>query len=78
MAHNMGEVLGGDSDINVIVWDRGHKEDWNHSWQSLGRDAWGSESLVGCYRASRTGAEYRIRSAVGGPGPCSPADWANG
>ena len=27
---NMGKVLGGGSSINVMVWARGHKNDWEH------------------------------------------------
>src|SRR5690606_20080097 len=27
---SMGKGLGGGSSINVMVWARGHKEDWNH------------------------------------------------
>lgn len=36
---SMGKVLGGGSSINVMVWARGHKSDWDYfaalSWNSL-------------------------------------------
>jgi choline dehydrogenase len=37
---NMGKVLGGGSSINVMVWARGHKNDWNHFAHEAGDAAW--------------------------------------
>jgi choline dehydrogenase-like flavoprotein len=37
----MGKVLGGGSSINVMVWSRGHKKDWDH----FAAEAGGSSNL---------------------------------
>ena len=37
---NMGKVLGGGSSINVMLWARGHRSDWNHFAAEAGDDAW--------------------------------------
>src|SRR3984885_9653506 len=37
---NMGKVLGGGSSINVMVWARGHKGDWDHFAEEAGDSAW--------------------------------------
>jgi choline dehydrogenase len=47
---NMGKVLGGGSSINVMVWARGHKNDWEHFAAEAGDAAWGYESILGVYR----------------------------
>lgn len=69
LALNMGKVLGGGSGINVMVWARGHKEDWNHFAAESGDDAWGYESVLGYYRRIEDwqGAPDTIRRGVGGP-----------
>jgi choline dehydrogenase len=38
---NMGKVLGGGSSINVMVWARGHQNDWEHFAQEADDEAWG-------------------------------------
>ena len=38
---NMGKVLGGGSSINVMVWARGHRNDWQHFAAEAGDMAWG-------------------------------------
>lgn len=69
LALNMGKVLGGGSGINVMVWARGHKEDWNHFAAESGDDAWGYESVLGYYRRIEDwrGAPDPHRRGVGGP-----------
>lgn len=47
---NMGKVLGGGSSINVMVWARGHKNDWELFADASGDPAWGYESVLGIYR----------------------------
>lgn len=66
---SMGKGLGGGSSINVMVWARGHKEDWNHFAAEAGDDAWGYESVLGYYRRIEDwrGAPDPVRRGVGGP-----------
>lgn len=47
---NMGKVLGGSSSINVMVWARGHKGDWDHFADEAGDSAWNYESVLEIYR----------------------------
>src|SRR6516225_10212761 len=37
---NMGKVLGGGSSINVMIWARGHKNDWDYFASEAGDPAW--------------------------------------
>ena len=75
---SMGKGLGGGSSINVMVWARGHKEDWNHFAAEAGDDAWGYQSILGYYRRIENwqGAPDPTRRGVGGPAyvaqPTSP------
>jgi choline dehydrogenase len=46
----MGKVLGGGSSINVMVWARGHKSDWDFFASEAGDPAWGYESALEIYR----------------------------
>jgi choline dehydrogenase len=58
---NMGKVLGGGSSINVMVWARGHKNDWDF-FAAEARDAgWNYESVLNIYR--------RIEDWHGAPDP---------
>lgn len=47
---SMGKVLGGGSSINVMVWSRGHKSDWDHFAAETGDPGWGYEAVLGIYR----------------------------
>lgn len=47
---SMGKVLGGGSSINVMVWARGHREDWNHFAAESGDPDWGYDSILEYYR----------------------------
>lgn len=47
---SMGKVLGGGSSINVMLWARGHRSDWNHFAAESGEPAWGYESVLDLYR----------------------------
>lgn len=47
---SMGKVLGGGSSINVSIWSRGHKWDWDY-FASEAKDAtWGYEAVLEDYR----------------------------
>ena len=47
---SMGKVLGGGSSINVMIWARGHKSDWNHFAAEAGDPAWNYDSVLAIYR----------------------------
>jgi len=47
---SMGKVLGGGSSINVMIWSRGHKNDWDDFAAETGDPAWNYESVLGIYR----------------------------
>lgn len=66
---SMGKGLGGGSSINVMVWARGHKEDWEHFAAEAGDAAWGYESVLGYYRRIEDwrGLPDPVRRGVGGP-----------
>src|SRR5258705_11189241 len=57
----MGKVLGGGSSINVMVWSRGHKNDWDFFASEAGDTAWSYESILNIYR--------RIEDWQGAPDP---------
>ncbi len=57
----MGKVLGGGSSINVMVWARGHKSDWDFFASEAGDAAWNYESVLELYR--------RIEDWHGDPDP---------
>jgi choline dehydrogenase len=58
---SMGKVLGGGSSINVMVWARGHKNDWDFFASEAGDPAWNYESVLDIYR--------RIEDWGGSPDP---------
>jgi choline dehydrogenase len=58
---SMGKVLGGGSSINLMVWARGHKADWDHFAFESGDKGWGYESVLDIYR--------RIEDFHGNPDP---------
>lgn len=66
---NMGKVLGGGSSINVMVWARGHKSDWDHFAQESGDPAWSYESVLNYYRRIEDwhGSADPARRGTGGP-----------
>jgi choline dehydrogenase len=47
---SMGKVLGGSSSINVMVWSRGHRNDWDGFAEAAGDPAWNYDSVLGIYR----------------------------
>jgi choline dehydrogenase len=50
LAMPMGKVLGGGSSVNVTLWARGHRSDWDHFASEAGDDAWGYDSVLDIYR----------------------------
>ena len=72
---NMGKVLGGGSSINVMVWSRGHRADWNYFAAEAGDDAWNYESVLAVYRRIENwhGAADPSRRGQGGPMHVGPA-----
>ncbi|MER9316163.1 GMC family oxidoreductase N-terminal domain-containing protein [Mesorhizobium sp. M0659] len=66
---SMGKGLGGGSSINVMVWARGHREDWDHFAAESGDERWGYKSVLGYYRRIEDwkGAPDPFRRGTGGP-----------
>lgn len=66
---SMGKGLGGGSSINVMVWARGHKEDWDHFAAESGDERWGYKSVLGYYRRIEDwqGTPDHLRRGTGGP-----------
>lgn len=75
LALNMGKGLGGGSSINVMVWARGHRSDWEHFAAESGDVAWGYESVLGYYRRIENwcGAPDPLRRGASGPLHVAPA-----
>jgi choline dehydrogenase len=81
---NMGKVLGGGSSINVMVWARGHKNDWDFFAAEARDAAWSYQSVLNIYRRIEdwhgapdprcrgTGGPVFVRSAPD-PNPVAPA-----
>lgn len=72
---NMGKVLGGGSGVNVMVWARGHKNDWDDFAEASGDPAWGYESVLGYYRRIEDwqGPADELRRGRHGPVHVAPA-----
>lgn len=72
---NMGKVLGGGSSINVMVWARGHRNDWEDFAAESGDAAWGYESVLDIYRRIENwrGGPDPMRRGKGGPVHVEPA-----
>ncbi|GGY97442.1 GMC family oxidoreductase [Pseudoduganella plicata] len=72
---NMGKVLGGGSSINVMVWARGHRSDWDYFAAEAGDDAWNYASVLDIYRRVEDwhGPADPARRGEGGPVYVAPA-----
>lgn len=66
---SMGKGLGGGSSINVMVWSRGHRSDWDHFAAESGDPAWGYDSVLKYYRRIENwqGIPDPARRGSGGP-----------
>lgn len=51
IAFSMGKVLGGGSSINLMIWARGHRSDWEHFAAESGEPRWGYEPVLELYRS---------------------------
>lgn len=71
---SMGKLLGGGSSINVAVWARGHRDDWDFFAEHCGDPAWGYEAVLGLYRRIEDwkGEPDPHRRGTGGPVQVSP------
>jgi choline dehydrogenase len=47
---SMGKVLGGGSSINVMLWARGHKSDWDYYAAEADDPTWSYDSVLAIYR----------------------------
>lgn len=72
---NMGKVLGGGSSINVMLWARGHRSDWDYFAAEAGDDAWNYASVLEIYRRIEDwhGPADPGRRGRGGPVYVAPA-----
>src|SRR5690606_36015182 len=61
LSMSMGRGLGGGSSVNVMVWARGHRTDWDHFAAVCGNPGWGYEAVREIYR--------RIENWQGAPDP---------
>lgn len=84
MPLSMGKVLGGGASINVMVWARGHRSDWDYFAAESGDDAWNYDATLATYRRIEDwhGAPDPQRRGTGGlqfvqdapmPNPVAPA-----
>lgn len=74
MPLNMGRGLGGGSSVNVMLWARGHKNDWEDFATDSGDPAWGYASVLQIYQRVE---DYRgiadpLRRGSGGPVHVAP------
>jgi choline dehydrogenase-like flavoprotein len=65
---SMGKALGGGSSINVMLWSRGHKADWDYFAAEAGDDGWNYQSVLQIYRRIEDwhGAPDAARRGTGG------------
>ena len=81
---SMGKVLGGGSSTNVMVWARGHRNDWNFFASEAGDQAWSYDSVLDICRGMEdwhgvpdpkyrgTGGPVFVQPALD-PNPLAPA-----
>ncbi|MFD1951517.1 GMC family oxidoreductase [Sphingomonas arantia] len=71
----MGKGLGGGTSINVMVWARGHRADWDHFASESGDARWGYDRVLDIYRRIENwqGAPDHSRRGSGGPVWVQPA-----
>jgi choline dehydrogenase len=72
---SMGRVLGGGSGINVMMWSRGHKNDWDRLALEVGDEGWNYQSVLRHYRRIEDwhGEPDTARRGIGGPLFVQPA-----
>nr|WP_315382377.1 GMC family oxidoreductase N-terminal domain-containing protein [uncultured Sphingomonas sp.] len=72
---SMGKGLGGGSSINVMVWARGHRSDWDHFAEEAGDARWNYQNVLDIYRRIENwqGAPDPLRRGTNGPVWVQPA-----
>lgn len=72
---SMGKGLGGGSSINVMVWARGHRSDWEFFASESGDARWGYQNVLETYRRIENwqGAPDPAYRGTGGPVWVQPA-----
>ncbi|MET3711913.1 choline dehydrogenase [Sphingomonas trueperi] len=72
---SMGKGLGGGSSINVMVWARGHRSDWDHFAEEAGDERWNYQNVLDIYRRIENwqGAPDPLRRGTNGPVWVQPA-----
>jgi choline dehydrogenase len=75
LSMSMGKGLGGGSSINVMVWARGHRSDWEHFAEEAGDDRWNYQNVLDIYRRIENwqGAPDPLRRGSNGPVWVQPA-----
>lgn len=75
MPLSMGKVLGGGASVNVMVWSRGHRSDWDYFASESGDPAWNYASTLETFRRIEDwqGAPDPQRRGTGGPVFVQPA-----
>lgn len=82
LSMSMGKGLGGGSSINVMVWARGHRSDWDHFAAVSGDEGWSYSSVLDIYRRIENwqGLPDPQFRGTGGPvwvqPPCEPSPLA--
>ncbi|WP_082964230.1 GMC family oxidoreductase [Mycobacterium sp. E796] len=71
----MAKVLGGGSSINVMVWARGHKSDWDYFAAEAKDQRWNYDSVLAIYRSIEDwhGDPDPRHRGIGGPVYVEPA-----
>lgn len=67
--YSMGKGLGGGSSVNVGVWSRGHRSDWDSYAAATGEEGWSYQSVMSRYRSIEDwqGGADPERRGTGGP-----------
>jgi choline dehydrogenase-like flavoprotein len=72
---SMGKVLGGGASINLMIWARGHRTDWDHFAFESGEPVWGYDAVLNLYRDIEDwhGPDEAMYRGTGGPLFVQPA-----
>jgi choline dehydrogenase len=75
LSMSMGKGLGGGSSINVMVWARGHRSDWEYFAEEAGEARWNYQNVLDIYRRIENwqGTPDPVRRGANGPVWVQPA-----